>query len=708
MRLFKLAFIALVITFFSATAQKKELTLTDAVTQQFRAYAADRVLGFQWIPGGNQYSFTKNSYTEIHVASETNSNAKILISVNEFNELFKTQISNFFGYSWQDGKTLVVSNKNGFIGVNTETRSQIFKIDVNDEVENVTPSKNYKVVAYTKGNNLFALINGKEIQVTDFPAEIVSGQAIARSEFGITSGIFISPDEKYIAFYQKNESEVAQYPLLDITTTPGKLADIRYPMAGQKSEKPRLGIFNIESNTTVYITPRGATDDYLTNFSWTPDSKAVLIAEVTRAQNKMDLNLYSNTGQFQRTLFTETATTWVEPEHAAFFPNPKKNEFVWISEREGYNNLYLYDLSGKLLRTLTKNKFPVGDIIGATAYGKDIFFTATGENGTNNLVYAVDLKGKQRLVTAVLGVHAAQLNTVTGTLFDEYSNLTTPNVSQLITAIGKVSKLVESADKLAPVSVGTTEILTLKAADGQTDLYARLIKPSNFDASKKYPVLIYVYGGPHAQMVTNSYLAGANLWMHWLAEQGYLVFTVDNRGSSNRGAAFEHVIHRNLGTNELADQLKGVEYLKSLPYVDSNRLAVHGWSFGGFMTNTMLLKSPDTFKVGVAGGSVTDWAYYEIMYGERYMDTPSENSDGYKTAALRNYVKNLKGKLLLIHGTSDDVVVEQHSLDLVKKFVEAKVQVDYFPYPMHKHNFRGADRVHLMQKVLNYVIENNQ
>jgi dipeptidyl-peptidase-4 len=708
MRIFKLAIIVLSTLSFSATAQKKELTLSDAVTQQFRAYAADRVLGFQWIPGGNQYSFTKNSYTEIHTASETSADAKLLFSVSTFNDLFKTQISNFFGYSWQDGKTLVVPNKNGFIGVNTETRSQIFKIDVNDEVENVTPSKNYKVVAYTKGNNLYALINGKEIQVTDFPEEIVSGQAIARSEFGITSGIFISPDEKYIAFYQKNESEVAQYPLLDITTTPGKLTNIRYPMAGQKSEKPRLGIFNLESNTTVYITPRGATDDYLTNFSWTPDSKSVLIAEVARSQNKMDLNLYSNTGQFQRTLFTETATTWVEPEHTAFFPHSEKKEFIWISERDGYNNLYLYDLNGKLLRSLTKNKFPAGDIIGATASGKDIFFTATGENGTNNLVYVVDLKGKQRLVTPVLGVHTAQLNKVTGTIFDDYSNLSTPNVCQLIAFNGKTTKLIESADKLSAVTVGTTEIITLKAADEQTDLYARLIKPSNFDASKKYPVLIYVYGGPHAQMVTNSYLAGANLWMHWLAEQGYLVFTVDNRGSSNRGAAFEHVIHRNLGTNELADQLKGVAYLKSLPYVDSNRLAVHGWSFGGFMTNTMLLRSPDTFKVGVAGGSVTDWAYYEIMYGERYMDTPSENLDGYKTAALRNYVKNLKGKLLLIHGTSDDVVVEQHSLDLVKKFVEAKVQVDYFPYPMHKHNVRGADRVHLMQKVLNYVIENNQ
>ncbi|WP_298147486.1 DPP IV N-terminal domain-containing protein [Flavobacterium sp.] len=705
MKLKQVVYSAVLLFCFSAVAQKKQLTLSDAVMQQFRAYAADKVDGFQWIPGTNKYTFTKNKYTELHLAAENKTEPVEILTVAEFNKTFATNLTNFFGYRWIDANTLALPNKNGFIGLTAMPVKEAFRLVVSDEAENVTPSNNYKIVAYTKANNLFALVDGKEVQITDFSAEIVSGQAIARSEFGITNGIFISPDAKYIAFYQKNESEVAQYPLLDLTSTPGTLNNIRYPMAGQKSEKPRVGIYSIESGKTVYVSPRGATDDYLTNFAWTPDSKAFTIAEVNRAQNAMELNIYSAAGQFQRTLFTETDNTWVEPEHAAYFPNPKKNEFIWISERDGYNNLYLYDLNGKLLRKLTQNLFPVIDILGATA--KEIYFTATGENGTNTLVYAVDFKGKQRLITKDLGVHAAKLNEFTGTLFDEYSNLNTPNISQILPVKGSVTKLVESPDKLKDVEIGTTEIVQLKAADGKTDLYARLIKPSNFDASKKYPVLIYVYGGPHAQMVTNSYLAGANLWMHWLAEKGYLVFTVDNRGSSNRGAAFEHVIHRNLGTNELADQLSGVAYLKSLPYVDASRLAVHGWSFGGFMTNTMLLKAPDTFKVGVAGGPVTDWAYYEIMYGERYMDTPAENPEGYKTAALRNYVKNLKGKLLLIHGTSDDVVVEQHNLDLVKNFVEAGVQIDYFPYPMHKHNVRGKDRVHLMEKVLNYVLEHN-
>ncbi|MEY3075607.1 MAG: hypothetical protein RJB25_1250, partial [Bacteroidota bacterium] len=264
----------------------------------------------------------------------------------------------------------------------------------------------------------------------------------------------------------------------------------------------------------------------------------------------------------------------------------------------------------------------------------------------------------------------------------------------------------ESKEKLADYKVGKAEIITLTGKDGST-LYSRLIKPSNFDPSKKYPVLVYVYGGPHAQMVTNSWLDGANLWMYWMAEQGYLVYTLDNRGSGERGFAFESQIHRQLGNVEMEDQLTGVDYLKSLPYVDGQRLAVHGWSYGGFMTTSLMLRQTGIFNVGVAGGPVTDWKYYEIMYGERYMDRPEQNQEGYAANSLLNYTKYLKGKLLLIHGSVDDVVVMQHNEALLKSFIENEVQVDYFVYPMHPHNVLGKDRAHLMEKVLTYIIDNN-
>jgi dipeptidyl-peptidase-4 len=292
--------------------------------------------------------------------------------------------------------------------------------------------------------------------------------------------------------------------------------------------------------------------------------------------------------------------------------------------------------------------------------------------------------------------------------YDEFSSHSIPNKSLLLNPQGNEFKeLLVSSDKLVDYQIGETVIDKIKTNEG-TDLYYRLIKPSHFDPSKKYPVMVYVYGGPHAQMIQNEWLDGSNLWMHWLAEKGYLVYTIDNRGSANRGFEFESVIHKQLGTVEMEDQLLGVKFLKSLPYVDSNRLAIHGWSFGGFMTTSMMLRKPGTFKVGVAGGPVTDWKYYEIMYGERYMDLPEENPEGYKTASLLNHAQNLKGDLLLIHGTNDDVVVMQHNFALVKKFVELGIQMDFFPYPMHKHNVNGKDRVHLMEKVLNYIIENNK
>ncbi|RZJ28746.1 MAG: S9 family peptidase, partial [Flavobacterium sp.] len=616
----------------------------------------------------------------------------------------------FFGIDWKSSDTFILTDGSKFYEYNIKTKSEKKVSELPETAENPEFDSAKNNIAFTEKNNLYILSGGQKVAVTNESNEaIVSGQFFARNEFGITKGTFWSPKSNLLAFYQKDQSEVADYPILDITTTPGSLQNIKYPMIGQKSEKPKVGIYNLATKKTVFISPRGNTDDYLTNLSWTPDEKYVVIAELNRGQNDMHLNLYdANSGAFVRTLLEEKSSAWVEPEHEAFFPSAKSNNFVWISEKDGFDNLYYYSIDGKLIKQLTKNKFVTKDIITANPSGTEIYFNATGANPTNQLVYKVDLKGRQTLITKNEGTHFAAISTDGNYVFDEYSNHTTPSKSLLIDKNQKATTLLESANKYNGYTIGTADIKTIKSADGTTDLYTRLIKPSNFDPTKKYPVMVYVYGGPHAQMITNSYLDGANLWMYWMAEQGYLVFTVDNRGSGNRGFAFESVIHGRLGVNEIDDQMKGVEYLKSLPYVDANRLALHGWSFGGFMTTSIMLRKPDVFKVAAAGGPVTDWKYYEVMYGERYMDTPAENQKGFDEASTLNYVNNLKGKLLLIHGTSDDVVVMQNNLMLIKKFVEAGKQVDFFAYPMHKHNVLGKDRVHLMQKVLDYIMEYNK
>lgn len=692
-------------------AQLKTFTLDEAVMQQNRAFRADKLLGFQWIPNTNKYVYYTDAASKMMSASTTDSKAKELITLTEVNAALGTKLKNFSGLEWIDANTVLISVNGKYYSYSFTSKSGKTIQETPETAENQTFDSGKQNLAFTEKNNLYFFNKDKaKITVTNEANEgIVSGQSIARNEFGINNGIFWSPKSSYLAFYQKDQSEVADYPLLDINETPGKLVNLKYPMIGQKSEKPRVGIYNLATGKTVFISPKGNSDDYLTNLSWSSDEKYVLIAELNRAQNDMNLNVYdAQNGTFVRTILNEKNNAWVEPEHEAFFPSATSNNFVWFSEKDGFQNLYYYSIDGKLIKQLTANKFSAREIIGSNPAGTEIYFKATGANPTNMLAYKVDLKGKQTLITQDEGVHTVTISTDGDWFFDEFSNHTTPSKSLLYDKKLKTTTLLESKNKYDGYQLGTAEIKTIKAADSTTDLYTRLIKPSNFDPNKKYPVMVYVYGGPHAQLITNSFLDGANLWMYWMAEQGYLVFTVDNRGSDNRGFAFESVIHGRLGVNEMEDQLKGVAYLKSLPYVDGNRLAVHGWSFGGFMTTSLMLRKPDTFKVGVAGGPVTDWKYYEVMYGERYMDTPAENQKGFDEASTLNYVNNLKGKLLLIHGTNDDTVVMQQNFSLIKKFVESGKQIDFFAYPMAKHNVQGKDRVHLMTKVLNYIIDNNK
>jgi len=451
-------------------------------------------------------------------------------------------------------------------------------------------------------------------------------------------------------------------------------------------------------------------DHFLTNTTWGPEGKYIYLAEVNRDQNHMWLNQYDvATGKKVKTLFEEQNEKWVEPEHGLyFFPNNPK-EFLWLSERDGFMNIYHYSTDGKLLGQLTNVKWVIDDILGFDSKGENVVFEGTGEDPREQHAFKVNLKSKaiERL-TKEPGVHHVQFNAKFDLIIDSYSSLSTPKQINIVPLNkGKEIELLSADNPLKEYKYGATEFVTLQSASSEK-LYGRLIKPHDFDANKKYPVLVYVYGGPHAQLVTNDWLGGASMWMYWMAEQGYLVFTVDGRGSKHRGFQFESGIHRQLGTLEIEDQLTGVEYLKSLPYVDSKRMAVHGWSFGGFMTTSLMLRTPGTFTTGVAGGPVIDWKWYEIMYGERYMDQPQQNKDGYEKASLLNYVKNLEGDLLMIHGTVDDVVVMQHNLSFVQQCVKEGVQIDFFPYPMHPHNVRGKDRVHLMTKVLNYILEKNQ
>ncbi|MNK09017.1 Prolyl tripeptidyl peptidase precursor [compost metagenome] len=692
-------------------AQKKQLSLPDAVTQQYRSFRDEQPNAVTWIPGTDSYVYVSNNYQTMYQASVKKTEPEQILTIETANKILGSQLYNFAGFSFKGTDELLLTDGNSYYALNLKTKTGSKLLTVQDEGANTEYEVTTGSAAYTIDNNLWVVNSKGEKKAVTSNADknIVSGQTYARSEFGITDGIFWSGKGAYLAFYQKDETNVKEYPLVDITKTPAELMNIKYPMAGQGSEKPKVGIYSVAEGKTVYISPKGTEDSYLTNLSWTPDEKYVLIAEVNRDQNHMWLNLYeAKTGAFVRTILEEQNEKWVEPEHPAFFPLSNSTNFIWISEKDGFNNLYYYSVDGKLIKQLTANKFVTKEILQSIGKGKEVVFAATGTSGLNTLYYAVSLDGKQRCLTLEEGTHGVAFNESGTHFIDQYSSHSVPGKTELKTIAGKIVKtLAVSKNKLAEIQIGTADIGQIKADDGSV-LYTRLIKPSNFDPKKKYPVMVYVYGGPHAQMITNSWLDGANLWMYWMAEQGYLVFTLDNRGSGERGFAFESQIHRQLGTVEIKDQMKGVDFLKSLEYVDTSRFAVHGWSFGGFMTTSLMLKQAGTFNVGVAGGPVTDWKYYEIMYGERYMDRPEENPKGYEEASLFTHANKLKGDLLLIHGSVDDVVVPQHNDALIKKFVELGIQIDFFHYPMHKHNVMGKDRVHLIQKVLNYIIENNK
>ncbi len=692
-------------------AQKKQLTLSDAVLQQNRAFRDEQFNAFTWIPGTDSYVYLSNNYQVMYQGSVKKTEPEQILTIQAANTALGAQLYSFYGFSFRNADELLLTDGNNYYNYNLKTKTGSKLVSVPEEGAGAEYETTTGSAAYTVENNLWIINSkGEKIAVTNnTDKNIVSGQTYARSEFGITDGIFWSGKGAYLAFYQKDETDVKEYPLVDITKVPAELMNIKYPMAGQGSEKPKVGIYSVSDGKTVFITPKGAKDSYLTNLSWTPDESFVLVAEVNREQNHMWLNQYeAKTGNFVRTILEEQNDKWIEPEHPEFFPLANSNNFIWISERDGFNNLYYYSIDGKLIKQLTANKFVAKEILQSINKGKEVVFAATGTSALNTLYYAVDLNGKQRCLTLEEGAHSIAVNE-TGTYFiDSYSSHAVPGKVELKTIAGKITKtLLTAKNKLADIAIGTADIGQIKADDGSV-LYTRLIKPSNFDPNKKYPVMVYVYGGPHAQMITNSWLDGANLWMYWMAEQGYLVFTLDNRGSGERGFAFESQIHRQLGTVEIKDQMKGIDYLKSLAYVDSSRFAVHGWSFGGFMTTSLMLKQAETFKVGVAGGPVTDWKYYEVMYGERYMDRPEENQKGYEEASLFTHANKLKGDLLLIHGTVDDVVVPQHNDALLKRFIELGIQVDFFHYPMHKHNVIGKDRVHLIQKVLDYIIEHNK
>ncbi len=577
-------------------------------------------------------------------------------------------------------------------------------------------NKQSRALAFKRDNQLYVRDGeGKEYQLSDDGSrEIVYGEAVHRNEFGIMEGTFWSNDGQQLAFYRMDQSMVTDYPQVNIDPRVAAYTPDKYPMAGMTSHQVTVGIYDLKTQQTIYLqTPKQKDEKdlqtavYFTNIAWSPDASTLYMFELNRDQNDCRLVSYdATTGRRIAELYRETSPKYVEPLNPIVFLPWDAEKFIMQSQKDGYNHLYLFNIKGKQLQQLTSGPWVVLDLLGFQPKTKSVIIASNEQHPLQRNNYAVSLKTLKR--TALdngEGVHRAALSTSGTALCDKFSSPTTPNNIYLTDIRGqkpKTTTLLEAPNPWNDFIVPQYECGSIKAADDKTDLYYRMVKPADFDPKKKYPTIVYVYGGPHAHNVEASWHWYSRSWETYMAQKGYLLFILDNRGSENRGRDFEQVTFRQLGQIEMEDQMKGVDFLRTLPYVDMSRLGVHGWSYGGYMTISLMTNYPDVFKVGVAGGPVIDWHWYEVMYGERYMDTPEQNPEGYAKTSLLKQAGKLKGKLQIIIGYNDATVVPQHALSFLKACAEAGTQPDFFAYPGEEHNMRGHNSVHLHERITQY------
>ena len=610
-------------------------------------------------------------------------------------------------FPYPDKTIVAVGNRKAFILVDFEKKQIVWQDSISGQTANDwNPTS--RATAWVEKDQLYvADANGVRHQLsTDGSREIVYGQSVHRNEFGIRKGTFWSPKGNRLAFYRMDQSMVTDYPQVNIFTRSADYEPDKYPMAGMTSHKVTVGVYDVKTNKTIYLQAGDPTDRYFTNIAWSPDEKTIYMFELNRKQNDCRLVSYdTTTGAKIAELYRETSDKYVEPQNPIQFLPWDSEKFVMQSQKDGYNHLYLMDKSGKQLKQITSGKWVVMDVVGFNTKKKSILYTSNEIYPTNCNLWTVEVNsGKRNLLGQGIGVVQSAQPSATGQQVAlKFSSYNRPRVIDLINAnTWKVTNLLEAADpwKDYQQPIYTSGYIT--AADGKTDLYYRMVKPHDFDPNKKYPTVVYVYGGPHAHNVDASWHYMSRPWETYMAQKGYIVFIMDNRGSENRGRDFEQATFHQLGQVEMQDQMKGVEFLKKQPYVDMNRLGVHGWSFGGFMTISLMLNYPDVFKVAVAGGPVIDWKWYEVMYGERYMGTPQDNPEGYAKASLISKAKNLKGKLQIITGYNDNTVVPQHCLSFLDACVKAGTQPDFFAYPGEEHNMRGHASVHLHERITQY------
>ena len=617
-------------------------------------------------------------------------------------------------FPYGDKPLVMLGNRNERMLINFKTGKIEWRQPTDKAAQALEWNDKSRALAFVKDDNLYVTDGGGNTrQVTsDGSRDLVYGQSVHRNEFGIEGGLFWNPDGTRLAFYRMDQSMVTDYPLVDVpelddsTRVIAEPAPEKYPMAGQTSHLVTVGVLDVATGDTVYLKAGDPTDRYFSNISWNPQGNIVYVMEGNRDQNVVDLVAYDAvTGKRMASLYHEAHPKYVEPQHPITFLPWDNEKFILWSEKDGYNHLYIYDINGRLVKQLTSGNWVVMDMLGFDARNKAVIISANADRPIQQNLYRVDIAtgAMTRIDEGGKGWHNGLLSASGRYLIDNYQEPDVPrNIAIVDTRNNRQYRYFTAPDPWQGYTVPEYRCGSIKAADDSTDLYYRLVLPTDFDETKKYPTVVYVYGGPHAHNVDARWHYSSRSWETYMAQRGYVLFILDNRGSENRGRDFEQATFRHLGQVEMQDQMRGVDFLRTLNYVDTARLGVHGWSFGGFMTISLMTNYPDVFKVGVAGGPVIDWKWYEVMYGERYMDTPQTNPEGYAQTSLLNKAENLKGRLQLIIGLNDPTVVPQHAYSFLKACIAAGTQPDFYVYPGQGHNMRGHQSVHLHERITRY------
>ncbi len=626
----------------------------------------------------------------------------------------KVNSLSYASFPYPDKPIVMLFNSNERLLVNFQTPKVDWRGSRSANAVAEEWNKNSRSTAFVKDDDLYVADRwGKSYQVTfDGDRDIVYGQSVHRNEFGIEGGLFWNPQGTRLAFYRMDQSMVADYPLVDVpelddsSRVIAEAAPEKYPMAGQTSHEVTVGVLDPATRNVVYLNAGDPTDRYFSNITWNPAGDVVYMMEGNRDQNRVELVAYdAATGNRLETIYREYDSKYVEPQHPITFLPWDSNKFILWSEKDGYNHLYLMDTQGNELKQLTRGNWVVTDLLGFDKQNKAIIISGNADSPIQQNLYRVDIASGERvrIDEGGKGWHTGRLSDSGAYLVDSYQEPEVPrNIAIVDTRKNSQHRYFTASDPWQGYTVPEYRCGTIKAADGVTDLYYRLVLPTDFDETKKYPTVVYVYGGPHAHNVDARWHWCSRSWETYMAQRGYVLFILDNRGSENRGRDFEQATFRQLGQVEMEDQMRGVDFLRTLSYVDTERLGVHGWSFGGFMTISLMTNYPDVFKVGVAGGPVIDWKWYEVMYGERYMDTPQDNPEGYAKSSLINKAADLKGRLQIIIGLNDPTVVPQHAYSFLKACIAAGTQPDFFVYPGQGHNMRGHQSVHLHERITRY------